>query len=71
MLTDRTSRLEVTFREVASATVNAPPVLDAKLPPCAGQREAALKHCKKRAQKHNWPHSKLRKRKKKAKLLPV
>lgn len=36
-----------------------------------GQRAAALKICKKRAKKHNWPHKRLRKCKRKARLLPL
>jgi hypothetical protein len=36
-----------------------------------GQRAAALKKCKKKAQKKHWSNKKLKKCKKKAKLLPV
>jgi hypothetical protein len=39
--------------------------------PATGQRAAALKLCKKRAKKRNWPHTRLKKCKKKARLLPV
>jgi hypothetical protein len=42
-------------------------------PPTAptGQRDAALKKCKKKAKKKHWSKKKLKKCKKKAKLLPV
>ena len=36
-----------------------------------GQRAAALKKCKKRANKHHWSNKRLRKCKKQANLLPV
>jgi hypothetical protein len=36
-----------------------------------GQRAAALKKCKKRAHKQHWPHNRLKRCKKKARLLPV
>ena len=36
-----------------------------------GKRTAALKRCKKRAQKHDWSHKRLKKCKKNSKLLPV
>jgi hypothetical protein len=36
-----------------------------------GQRAAALKSCKKRAQKHHWSHKRLKKCKKNANLLPI
>jgi PKD repeat protein len=36
-----------------------------------GQRAAALKSCKKRAKKHNWSHSRLKKCKQTANLLSV
>jgi hypothetical protein len=40
-------------------------------PSSTGRRAAALKRCKKRAQKNNWSKDRLKKCKKKARLLPV
>jgi hypothetical protein len=40
-------------------------------PSATGQRAAALKRCKKRARKNDWPKSRLKKCKRKAGLLPV
>jgi hypothetical protein len=39
--------------------------------PPTGQRAAALRRCKKRARKRDWPRSKLKKCKKRARLLPL
>jgi hypothetical protein len=53
-----------TFRPTSAS--NPPPASRS-----TGRRAAALKRCKKRARKHDWPKKRLRKCKKQARLLPI
>ena len=61
------------FNDFAFRTYVSPATQPAPPPPSAktGLQAAALKKCKKRAQKHDWSKDRLRKCKRKARLLPV